>query len=176
MPTATLTDSFVVRTQQNRERYAAENVFRAGFAYYLPQIRETVRIVSRGVRRREFQVKPLFPSYLFVSAENGQWHDLLQTFGVLGIVTTSDKFPAIITATALARVKAMEGEDGSIVLPKDSGRLRNGQTARITGGSYAGYQGIVQGDSPNDRIQILLDYMGRKVPFLVRESNLELVA
>lgn len=175
MPDSPLSDSFVVRTQQNRERWAAENVFRAGFAYYLPQVRETVRVVHRGVRRREFQVKPLFPGYLFVSAEGGQWHDLLKAFGVLAIVTTSDKYPAIIRGSVLEAIRALGGSDGNIVLPK-ANKLVPGDTARITYGSYAGYTGLVQGTSVSDRQQILLDYMGRKVPFLVREAHLERVA
>jgi transcription antitermination factor NusG len=175
LPEITLTDSFVLRTQQHRERWAAENIFRQGRRFYLPTIVETVRTVKRGNRQREFVTKPLFPGYLFVDASSGQWHELLTAFGVTGIVAGASDRPAIIHAVRLREIHAMEGQDGNVRLVSAS-LLRAGQTARITSGSYTGFLGVVQGMSANDRVQILLDYMGRKVPFLVRYDNLELVA
>lgn len=169
-------DSFVIRTQQHRERWAAENIFRAGYSYYLPQVVETVRVVRRGVRRREYQVKPLFPSYIFVSADRA-WHSALVAFGVVGIVPGTAGAPAIIRAPALRAIQAME-QDGIVHLPKlslDVPRIKINAPARITSGAYAGFAGIVEGISANDRVQVLLDYMGRKVPFIVREANLEQV-
>lgn len=173
MPQSELSDCFVARTQPYRERWAAENCLRAGYSFYLPETIETVRIVKRGRQRREFRTKPLFPCYLFVSAVSGQWHSLLRTFGIVALVPGSGGNPAIMRASELARIKAFEGADGMIALPRKG--LRHGDTARITSGAYAGYTGLVQGLSPNERIQMLLDYMGRKVPFLVRECDLELV-
>lgn len=172
---ALLPDCFVARTEHLRERWAAENVARAGYRYYLPQVHETVRIVSRGRRRREFHVKPLFPSYLFVSAESGQWHEMLKAFGIVGVIPGSGGYPAIIRAADLARIQGLE-EDGIVHLPDIRKGFQPNETVRITSGAYSGYTGLVQGTSPNERIQLLLDYMGRKVPFLVPEGRLELVA
>lgn len=169
-----LSDSYVVRTQANRERWAAENCFRAGYSFYLPEITETVRILKRGKRAREFRNKPLFPGYLFVTVpEDRNYYALTRAFGVLGMVLTTGGGPAIMRANELRRIKAFEGNDGKVHLPKKG--FRHGDTARIVAGAYAGFNGLVQGLSANERIQMLLDYMGRKVPFLVREEDLELV-
>jgi transcription antitermination factor NusG len=170
-----MADSFVIRTQQRRERWAAENVVRKGYTYYLPTILETIRVTSGGVRRKEFQVRPLFPAYLFVQADNGQWHELLHTFGVVGVVPGAGGAPAIIRASALARIRALE-QDGMVVLPKELAGFQPNQSVRVMRGAYGGFKGLVQGQASNLRTQILIDYMGRKVPFLVRDADLELAA
>jgi transcription antitermination factor NusG len=164
----------VARTQAHRERWAAENVTRLGAEYYLPQTLETERFVQAGKRRREFRVRPLFPTYLFVRPAHGQWHAILSAFGIVGMVPGSGGYPAFIRDISLSTIRLLE-ENGLVVLPKEGG-LRPGSPARITRGAYAGFAGLVQGISANDRIHILLDYMGRKVPFLVRPADLEAVA
>jgi transcription antitermination factor NusG len=174
VPDTELSDCYIARTQAYRERWAAENCLREGHGFYLPEVTETVRILRRGKRTREFRNKPLFPGYLFVSVETGRWHTLMRTFGVIGLVLSAGGNPAIIKAHELRRIKAFEGGDGKVHLPKKG--FRHGDTARITAGAYAGFNGLVQGLSPGERIAMLLDYMGRKVPFLVRESDLELVS
>lgn len=171
MPELCLSDSYVVRTQHKRERWAAENIARAGYAYYLPQIMETIRVVTGGRRRREFRAAPLFPSYIFVQAD-GRWHGLLNTFGVVGVVPGSGGEPALIRSSALSAIRGLE-VNGVVQLPVLQTGFQPNQRARIMRGSYAGYTGIVQGNSGSERVSVLLDYMGRKVPFLVREADLE---
>lgn len=173
MPATELSDCYIARTQAYRERWAAENCLREGHGFYLPEVTETVRILRRGKRVREFRNKPLFPGYLFVSVETGRWHTLMRTFGVIGLVLSAGGNPAVIKARELQRIRAFEGEDGKVRLPQKG--LRHGDTALITAGAYAGFKGLVQGMAANERIAMLLDYMGRKVPFLVREGDLELV-
>lgn len=162
---------FLVRTQSCRERWAAENVARAGASYYLPETIETVRIVVRGRRKREFRPRPLFPCYLFVQTLNQQWHFLLRTFGVVGLVPGSNGSPGIISGAELNKLKAYE-QDGIVRLPPPN-KFTIRQPVRVTQGAFSGFVGLVQGNSAAERVHILLDYMGRKVPFLVDEGALE---
>ena len=174
MPDATLSDCFVAQTQPNRERWAAENCLRLGYGFYLPEVTETVRLKRGGKIVRRFRNRPLFPGYLFVSSETTLgWYPLLRTLGITGLLQGGGDRPALIRSRELQRIKAFEGVDGRIQLPRKG--FRNNDRARITAGAYAGYEGLVQGLSPNERIQILIDYMGRTVPFIVRETDLELV-
>lgn len=176
MPAEIAEGWLLARTQTRREKWAAENVHRLSAEFYLPQTLETERFVQGGVRRREFRVRPLFPTYLFVRPAHGQWHALLDAFGVIGLVPGSGGNPASIRDSSLAIIRSMEA-NGLVQLPKGVIEgFQPGSTARITRGAYTGFTGIVQGMSPNDRIQILLDYMGRKVPFLLSASSLEAVA
>jgi transcription antitermination factor NusG len=161
---------FVVRTQPHRERWAAENVARSGALYYLPEILETVRIVVRGVRKREFRRRPLFPCYLFVKTE-GQWHFLLTAFGVAGIVTGSNGSPGTIPGRIITTLRERE-KDGIVQLPYRA-RFKAGDPVRITKGSCSGYVGVYQGTSATDRVRVLLDFLGRKTSTIVAESVLE---
>jgi len=167
---------FVARTQAHRERWAAENVSRLGFSYYFPIVLETRRVIIDGRRMKEFRPAPLFPGYLFVQHEAGQWHVLLSTFGVIGVVLGSGGQPGIIRNAEIQRLRSLE-QNGTIVLPKKQNpqNLRDPNVrARITSGPYTGFVGLTQGIAVNERINILLDFMGGKVKFLVREGDLEL--
>ena len=143
---------------------------RAGIDYYLPELQETVRSVVNGTRTREFRRRPLFPGYLFAHTEDGQWHALLRTFGVIGIVMGTNKEPGIVFARELASIRARE-EGGVIRLPKR--RFVRDQEVEIRAGSHMGFYGLVDGYSGPERVRVLLDYMGRKVPFLIDQSKLE---
>jgi transcription antitermination factor NusG len=78
--------------------------------------------------------------------------------------------------SAILSLQARE-ENGIVTLPpaQELG-FRPNQSVSVRRGAYSGYKGLVQGTMPNDRVQILIDYMGRKVPFLVLASDLELAA
>lgn len=161
---------FIVRTQSHRERWAAENVARAGALYYLPEILETVRIVVRGVRKREFRRRPLFPCYLFVKTE-GQWHFLLTAFGVAAVITGTNGSPGTIPGRIISDLRDRE-ENGLVRLPTRS-RFKAGDPVRITKGSFSGYVGIYQGASATDRVRVLLDFLSRKTSTIVAENTLE---
>lgn len=160
----------VVRTHTNRERYAADNIAQLGATPYLPEVIETVRKVVRGVRKRTFQRRPLFPGYLFVRYL-GQWRFLQSTYGVLGVIPGTDG-PGLIDGSVIARIRAREGVNGAIDLPP--ARFQPGQRVRVSSGMFSGfygeYVGLFREASAAERVKALLDYMGRKVPFLLEED------
>lgn len=161
---------FVCRTQPYRELWAAENVARQNGIYYLPKILESVRIVVRGVRKKEFRTRPLFPCYLFVKAQEGQWRFLLNTFGISAVVMHAEQ-PGLLPGHVVDRLKARE-KDGLVVLPA-ANKFDSEQPVRLIKGAFSGHVGIVQGNSASERVRVLLDLLGRKTSFLVAESSLE---
>lgn len=174
--TIALSDNWLVaRTIAKRERWAAENVAKLQAEFYLPQIMETERFVHNGVRRREFRLRPLFPAYLFIRPAHGQWHALLNAFGIVALVPGAGGNPATIKNSTLATIRALEN-NGMIELPPEAAPFAIGTSARITHGAYTGFTGLVQGIQAKDRIQLLLDFMGGKVKFLVPISDLESAA
>jgi transcription antitermination factor NusG len=175
LPDGTNRDWFVVRTQPQRERYAAENVARAGYRTYFPKTVESVRRIVGGKRRKEFQIRPLFPCYLFAQHASNQWHALLDAYGVAGLVMGIGQNPALMRDTALQNIRCLE-ENGVVVLPDADGSFRLNQPVRVTEGPYTGFIGLVESTPVNDRVKVLMDYLGRKVPFIVRTQNLEAVA
>jgi transcription antitermination factor NusG len=69
------------RLEPHRERLALHCLGLAGYATYLPRIRE--RRVSHG---RRIEVRPpLFPGYCFFVVE-AQWHTARWSVGVIGLI------------------------------------------------------------------------------------------
>lgn len=167
-------DWLAARTQSRRESWAAENVARLGAEFYFPKTLEAERFLQGGVRRREFRVRPLFPTYLFVRPAYGQWHALLNAFGVVGLVLGAGGHPATIRESTIVAIRRLEGTDGIVTLPKEGIHLN--QPVRITKGAYTGFNGIVSSTPAKERCQVLLDFMGGKVKFLVPLSSLEAAA
>lgn len=159
----------VARTQPKREAWAAENVAKQGYEYYLPRV---ARAPSRKERKRtgELSSEPLFPRYLFVRTA-GQWRWLTGTFGISSVVVIGTS-PAVINDAVIARLRSIEDPDGLVCLPERV-KLRPGQAVDLTGGILAGQKGIYQGDAPHDRVKVLLDYLGRKTTVLVPSGDVE---
>ena len=158
------------RTKAQRERWAAENVVRQGGSYYLPRLVPTKRPLPGKA-----PVPPcMFPSYLFVQTD-GRWRYLLGTFGITGVVMQGGQ-PAILPETAIERIKAQEGSDGLVRLPNaPESRFQPGEAVRVTEGAFSGYHGIYQNDAAQDRVRILLEYLGAKRTVLIGEASLEAV-
>jgi len=167
----TMTSGFwvVARTKAQREHWAAENVARQGFEFYLPLTAST-----RPRRLSKASPKPecLFPRYLFVWTL-GPWRSLLSTFGVTGLVMQGER-PAILPEKAVEQLLGRTGPDGTVQLPKASlERFAPGDEVRVNAGTFSGMRGVYQHHDQGDRARILLDFLGRKTRVLVGEDHLE---
>jgi transcriptional antiterminator RfaH len=143
----------VVRSQTQRERFAAEQLEHRGFETFLPLI-ETKRATQ-----------PLFASYFFIRIES-QWQVINRTFGVLCLVRVGD-CPAKCPDAEIARLKAMTDGHGYIrlpALPTVAPRriIAKGAPVTIAGGPFKGFAGLYQGMSRRDRELVLLDLLGRQ--------------
>lgn len=167
-------DWFVARIQTRRERWAAENIARAGAFYYSPEIIVSFRVQRFGHRIREYRTEYLFPGYMFVRHPDQQWHFLLsmRVLGVLGIIQGANGKPGRIPNQEIERLKKSE-LDGKVQLPAATNKFGVNQLVRINRGAYAGFTGLVQGNHSRERVQVLLDFMNRKVSHMFGETVLE---
>lgn len=171
MSEAGSTGWFVGRTQPSRERWAAENCLRQGAETYLPLIIER-NVVVRG-RKLVQRLRPLFPGYLFIRTL-GQWHFLCGTFGLINLIMTGES-PASIPQTIIDDLKQREA-DGAVQLPTQVTRAFDPKDpVRIADGPFEGRIGLVDGYTDSERVRVLLDLLGRKVPALFDEGQLEAV-
>lgn len=144
----------VACTKPQQERWAAENVKRQGYAYWLPMT------LAKASGRKPPEPVCLFPRYLFVGT-TGPWRSLLGTFGIHSLVMWGDK-PARLPRVTFDEMRDREGPDGLIYLPNSPGsRFKRGETLRINEGPLIGYTGICAEDSGPRRVRILLDFLGR---------------
>jgi transcriptional antiterminator RfaH len=145
----------VINTHAHREEIALQNLRRQNFIAYCPMIR---RHRSHG-RRFTTVLRPLFPSYLFVStgANFGRWKPILSTYGVRSVVRNGQKI-AVIGDDFIAHLRARE-VNGAIVHPSEPYRI--GQSVAIAEGPFGGLMATIIDMNENDRIVVLLDLMNR---------------
>jgi transcription antitermination factor NusG len=161
---------FVARTQRSRERWAAENCYRQGAEVYSPQIQEMSKALSAGRVITVARLKPLFPGYLFVRTD-GQWRFLLGTFGVIDLILGGGGEPSRVKQVTIDELKSRE-LGGFIKLPEPQRMFTMDDTVRPQEGPFEGCVGLVAGYTDNERVRVLLDFLGRKVPVLFDEGQL----
>ena len=158
-----------VKTKAQREAWAAENIVRQGFKYYLPLVAP-----DKPVKGKLPKPQCLFPRYMFVQTE-GRWRCLLGTYGVLGLVMCGQK-PSVVPDREIATLRSRENAEGLIMLskPGEEFRFNNGDKVKVNSGVFSGYSGIYDRD-PQNRVFVLLDFLGRYTPVPLDESALEAV-
>ena len=151
-----------VITQVNSERKAYVNALNQGYEAYWPRFRETSVL---GGRLRYVE-RTLFPRYNFVKVFT-TWRPLLSTVGVLGLVMNGQK-PAHVPEREIELLRSRQ-IDGWIVLPKPPPQFTIGQTINIKEGPLAGFAGLFDGMTGDQRVRILIDMLGGKTPVVVAE-------
>jgi transcriptional antiterminator RfaH len=138
---------------QRRERLALYCLGLAGHAVYQPRIRAPHRTSVA-----------LFPSYLFVAIE-AQWHAVRWSPGISKVLMNGEE-PARVPDRVIEELRAREGRNGLIVLPPPSrgyngAQFRPGDKVRISAGPLSGFVGLVAGMKGRQRVEILLQLLGR---------------
>jgi len=122
-----------------------------------------VRRKRRHARRVESVAAPLFPRYLFVAVDTAtqRWRSIQSTVGVLRLVCNGD-IPAAVPDGVVSAIKQRENETGFVHLD-ECVRFRAGDEVRVLDGAFSASLGIFEGATDNQRVMILLDFLGRKV-------------
>lgn len=160
---------YVVQTQANAENKAIAHIGRQGFATYLPRYLKR----RRHARRIDIVAAPLFPRYLFVEIDMGvqRWRSIYSTVGVSRLVSNGD-FPAPVPDEVISSLKRRESTSGFVQLDHRP-KFKAGDKVRILEGAFYDCLGIYDGMSDRERVEILLDLLGRKVRVLM---NAEAIA
>jgi transcription antitermination factor NusG len=146
----------IVHTQSRHEDMVCVQLKRAEFEIYLPRIKLDSRI----------EPTPLFPGYLFVRIVD-RWYPVRWTRGVIGLLP----IPTQLQEKTMNEIRNREGRDGLVKLPAN--QLRKGQQVRITRGNFEGQIALCEGMSGKDRVRVLLNMLGQKVPVELSGHDLE---
>lgn len=151
---------YVAQTQIQSEAKACANLVQQGFEVYLPCYLRTVR----HARRANVVKAPLFPSYIFVriDMESQRWRAINSTIGVKRLVG-HEGTPARIATDVVEGLKEHELADGFLSMVTPTVRLKTGDAVRILRGAFDSCRGIFQAQTDNERVEILLEMLGRKV-------------
>ncbi|MBM3503063.1 MAG: transcriptional activator RfaH [Alphaproteobacteria bacterium] len=153
-----MTAWFCAYTQPNRERWARSNLWELGLEVYLPEYRKT----RRHARETTIVARPLFPRYLFVRAdlEHIPLRRIRSTNGVVDLVSMGPH-PSVVSPRIIAELQERQDSDGYI--PLGGGEFTTGDAVRIVTTSLCDQIGIFQCATDNDRVIVLLQFLGRNV-------------
>ncbi len=154
---------YVVQTQTNAENKAIAHLERQGFATYLPRYLKR----RRHARRVDTVAAPLFPRYLFVEIDTNsqRWRSIYSTVGVSRLVSNGD-YPVPLPDAVINSLKSRENTSGYVQLD-DRPKFGVGDKIRILEGAFYDCLGIYTGMPDRERVEILLDLLGRKVRVLL---------
>ena len=151
----------VVRSNPQRERFAAERVEALGYPVFLPMV-----ATKQGGA-------PLWRGYFFAQITSS-WRPISTCFGVLCLVRVGD-CPSKMPDAEIEALKAVIDGHGYITLPEAPAaparrEIAIGSKVKITAGPFGGHLGLYQGQSTRDRERILLNLLGASRPVLIASS------
>ena len=150
---------YVVHTRPHQERRAEANLLRQGYRVWLPEMERS----RRHARRIETVRGALFPGYLFVELDIAReaWRAINGTFGVRRLLADG-LHPQALPEDFVGALQDATGADGlSTAAPPD---LRPGDAVTIAAGPFAECAAVVLRLAPGERVEVLLDVLGGRVP------------
>ena len=148
---------FVVHTQSQKELLASQELKQQGFEVYYPKFLKT----RRHARRTDEIIVPLFPRYIFVAFDIDEipWRCINGTRGVVYLLTNNSK-PVCLPTQIIRDLRKRETPLG--VVPVETLSLFTaGTKVRIVEGAFEGYNATIINHSDQQRVQLLMEFMGR---------------
>ena len=150
---------YVVHARPHQEQRAEVNLARQGYRVWLPMMKRS----RRRMKRFESGRAPLFPGYLFVELDVARqpWRAINGTFGVKRLLTDGPR-PQALPEEFVVALREVTGDDGvSTPAPPD---LQPGDAVTITAGPFVECAAVVLRLAPRERVEVLLDVLGGRVP------------
>ena len=161
---------FAIHTKPRQEDIAEENLLRQGFDAYCPRLKREQ--IKRG--KRVMAVEAMFPRYLFVRFEPGQDNisSIRYTKGVARLVRFGNE-PARVPdgIIRLLRESASDPSGMYIELLPEPGE---GDRISVVEGAFAGLTGIFHKKNGEERVIILLNFLGEQNRVTLRREQIAL--
>lgn len=160
---------FVAQTRPHAERRALEHLTNQGFEAWLPEYLKR----RRHARQVDWVRRPLFPCYLFLhlDLDAERWRSVLGTVGIVGLVG-GDRRPTPCADEVIAAIRQRVDDNGLVVVDTAS-TFRVGEKIKIAEGPFADLEGVFLNLTDRERVQILLNLLGREVKVVVKADRLE---
>ena len=159
---------YLIQFKPNSHRMAERNLHRQGFETFLPMQKITRRKASRFVNN----LKPLFPGYMFVSvnSELAPWRSINSTIGVSRLVSFEGK-PKPLPLQLISGLMLRCDASGTLLPPKS---LSAGDSVEMLTGPFTNFIATVDAIDPEQRIWVLMDFMGQKTRMQVTADQSQL--
>ena len=159
---------FLIQLKRNSHRIAERNLNQQGFTTFLPLVDFTSRIGSKF----SANIKPLFPGYMFVTADldRAPWLKINNTLGVSRLIC-QDGIPMRVPEDIISALMSRCDRSGKLLPP---GSLMRGDSVRIISGALANFVATVEQFDSEQRIWVLLDIMGHATRVRVAADQIKL--
>lgn len=150
---------YAIHTLPKSEKKAEFNLIRQGFDVFCPQLKKS----RRHARKVDTVLAPLFPSYLFaqLDVDEQPWRSINGTFGVAYIVGRGER-PQPVPVGLIEAIAAHQAAVGAVEPPRVV--FQPGDTLMLEDGPFMGLVGQFERMKDQDRVMVLLDLLGGKVP------------
>lgn len=151
---------FIVVTNLRSEQKAAQGLARKGLASYLPvNIRQVIRNRKKCVR-----LDPLMPRYLFVGFRPQDSFWALRSVDGVESVVRFDGDPVRVPQAIIAAFveRELAGEFDETRERASQAAFAAGQAVEVASGPFSGLVAAVTRCKAGQRVQVLLDILGRK--------------
>ena len=154
-------------TRPRHESHVADQLCVKGVESLLPTYERFTRWSDRVHRSRA----PLFPGYLFVHVSMEERVPVLQTIGVVNIVSVGGK-PAALSEEEIQRLKIC-GIHSDMVEPHPF--LKIGHRVRVKHGPFCGWEGVLVEKNNGARLVIHIEQVMKSVAVNLHGADVESV-
>ncbi len=152
-------------TRSRHESHVADQLSVKGVESLLP----TYERFSRWSDRVRRSMAPLFPGYVFVHVSTEERIPVLQTVGVVNIVSVAGK-PVPLGEEEIERMRTCAAH-ASMVEPHPF--LRIGHRVRVKHGPFAGWEGILVEKQNGARLVITVEQIMKSVAINIHRADVE---
>ena len=147
---------YAVLCKPRREALAETNLANQGYRVYLPRLATQCRRDGKWIDT----VEPLFPRYLFLAP--GNEHQGLapvrSTLGVSGLVRFGGQ-PATIPEAVVESLRGRQDPDTGACARRSL--FKSGAPIQFCAGPFTGLDGVFEIEAGQDRVYVLLEFLGK---------------
>jgi transcription antitermination factor NusG len=152
-------------TRPCHEFHVAQQLSKKGVQSLLPTFERYTRWSDR-VRRSQ---APLFPGYVFVRVQNAERIAVLQTAGVVHLVSVAGR-PAPLGDEEIEKLRTCHTHSG-LVEPHPF--LKNGHRVRVKHGPFAGWEGVLVERQNGARLIVTVEMIRQSVALNLHGADVE---
>ena len=163
---------YLVQCKPNAAQIAVRNLENQSFVTFLP----LQEITKRKGKIFQRQIRPLFPGYLFaqIAPNLGPWRQINSTRGVNRLVRLGAE-PSVVPNEIVEALIAQCDEQSILrqTIETQSSQLHAGKQAQVTQGPLSGFIANISDTQPNDRINILIEFIGQTTKVAIDAGALQ---
>ena len=150
-------------TRSRHEQQVAHQLGQKNLEYFLP----TYDRLTRWSDRIKHVRTPLFPGYIFVHISEGERVPLLDTVGIVHLVSVAG-VPAILSDEEVAQIRSCCGRDADV---EPHPYLKLGRRVRVMHGPFAGWEGTLVEKQNSRRLVVTVEQIMKSVAINIHSAD-----